>query len=249
RKPPPASSAMPRRTNTSMKRASSAAPTRSHAYARCAPSPAATPFTAATTGFSRSQSARMTRWLGRIASRVAPGCGGPAAPVAAREPERSAPVQKPFPVPVSTTARISGSSPQRASAARYASRISAFMAFRASGRLRTTHPTPFSTRKTSDCVSAIRPLYCAPRASVKATPSGRGEAIERAPGGGEVHGRRRERVLADARLRHLDRVLVAVRDRHVDERLERLARRLHVGGRRRRGRERRVERRARLPGV
>ena len=99
----------------------------------------------------------MTRWLGNMAVRVSPGpeeAGGEAGgPLAARDPERSAPVQKPFPVPVSTTARISASSAQRASASRYACRISAFIAFRASGRLRTIQPTPFSTRKRS--VSAI----------------------------------------------------------------------------------------------
>src|SRR5262249_38462854 len=39
--------------------------------------------------------------------------------------------------------------PQRASAARNASRISGFMALRASGRLSTIHPTPSSTVKSS----------------------------------------------------------------------------------------------------
>src|SRR5439155_7469383 len=97
----------------------------------------------------------MTRWLGRMASRVPPGCGGPAAPVTARLPERSAPVQKPLPVPVSTTARISGSVAQRCRASKYKRRISAFMALRASGRFIVIHPTPFSTVNRSGCVSPI----------------------------------------------------------------------------------------------
>src|SRR5207244_2319234 len=83
----------------------------------------------------------------------AAGVGGAAAPAAAREPERSAPVQNALPAPVSTTARTSGSSAARASASRNAWRISGFIAFRASGRLRTIHPTPFSIRNRS--VSAM----------------------------------------------------------------------------------------------
>src|SRR4030095_6057184 len=115
-------------------------------------------------GFSRSHSARITRWLGCIAARVAPGCAGPLAPVTAREPERTAPVQKPLPVAVRTTARMSGSSPQRASAFRYASRISGFMALRASGRLRTIHPTPSSTSNLSKSVTVglLRSRQCGP---------------------------------------------------------------------------------------
>jgi hypothetical protein len=42
------------------KLADSAATTKSHANARFAPAPAATPFTAATTGFSSARSARTT---------------------------------------------------------------------------------------------------------------------------------------------------------------------------------------------
>src|SRR5262245_33810317 len=106
-------------------------------------------------GFSRSHRARIVRWLPPIASRVPPGCGGPAVPVTARLPERSAPVQKPLPTPVRTTARISGSVAQRWRASKYKRRMSAFMALRASGRLSVIHPTPFSTVKSSGCVSAI----------------------------------------------------------------------------------------------
>ena len=62
-------------------------------------------------------------------------------------------MQKPLPVAVRTTARMSASSPQRASAFRYASRISGFMALRASGRLRTIHPTPSSTSNLSKSVT------------------------------------------------------------------------------------------------
>src|SRR5439155_564116 len=86
-----------------------------------------------------------------------PEAGGAAAPVAARDPERSAPVQKALPAPVSTTARTSGSSPARASASRNAWRISAFIAFRASGRLRTIHATPFSMRQRS-----VSPMLSSP---------------------------------------------------------------------------------------
>src|SRR5262245_13541761 len=106
-------------------------------------------------GFSRSQSARITRWLGRMASRVAPGCGFACSPTTAREPERSAPVQKLSPVAVRTTARMSGSLPQRSSASRYAARISGLSAFLRSGRLSTIQPTPSSIVNVSACVSAM----------------------------------------------------------------------------------------------
>ena len=45
-----------------MNRASSVAMTRSHASARWAPMPAATPSTAAITGFSQSSTAEISRW-------------------------------------------------------------------------------------------------------------------------------------------------------------------------------------------
>jgi hypothetical protein len=45
---------------------------------------------------------------------------------------------------------MSASSAQRASASRYAWRISAFIALRASGRFSTSHATPSSTRNSSE---------------------------------------------------------------------------------------------------
>ena len=75
-----------------MKDASSAAITKSHASARLAPAPAATPLTAQTTGTSSARIARATGF--QVASRWEP-----------KSPEREAPLmswpaQKPRPAPV-----------------------------------------------------------------------------------------------------------------------------------------------------
>ncbi len=110
----PRPGAMPRRTNTSMKVASSAASTRSQASARCIPPPAAVALTAAMTGFSQSRTAAIKRCQPVRIRRAASPTGRSGAPSGRGGPgscdRRSAPVQKPFsPAPVTTTARTARS--------------------------------------------------------------------------------------------------------------------------------------------
>ena len=102
---PPRSGISEMRTKAWSKRAERAASTMSQASAKLAPPPAATPLIAPTIGLG---SARMARIIGlKRRSMSAPRSGGRAAsgsPVP--PPARSAPAQKPRPVPVSSTARI-----------------------------------------------------------------------------------------------------------------------------------------------
>ena len=109
---PSPSGTSPRRANTSMNRAWSAITTRSQHRARWAPTPAAVPLTAATTGSSQSSTADINRiWPSSIARRTSPvaGRGAPSGRGAGgRGALRSAPVQKLLvPVAVTTAARAS----------------------------------------------------------------------------------------------------------------------------------------------
>ncbi len=98
--------------------------TKSHASARCAPGPTATPLTAATVGLSSSQSSRMKACTPlRSASEVLR-TSNPSDPACATvDAERSMPAQKASPTPVTSKARTSGSARQDRNAATRSSRI------------------------------------------------------------------------------------------------------------------------------
>jgi hypothetical protein len=98
------------------------------------PAPAATPLTAAITGLGSSRSAMMSGLYSSVRTRRKARSALP--------PRRSAPLQKPRPSPVMTTARTASS---RVAALRVASsspRIAALSAFRLSGRLSVMEATP-----------------------------------------------------------------------------------------------------------
>ena len=152
---PPPSGMRPRRTKISMNRAVSAAITRSHANATCAPSPAAVPFTAAMIGFGQSCNAMSRRCAPRLLSSPfitvpigrsgAPGYVRCSDAAAAR---RSPPVQKcRSPLAVSTIARTPRSAPASSRCARMWLRCSRVSEFPASGRLRVSHATPLSSTR------------------------------------------------------------------------------------------------------
>src|SRR5262245_629191 len=121
-----------------VKRADVAATRRSHASANASPAPAATPLTAAMIGLSRPSMASATSpysdsgvfWSVRVIA----GCWGPE--------ERSAPVQKPRPVPVSTTTRTASSAFAARSASRRAAAVARSAALSRSGRLNVIVHTP-----------------------------------------------------------------------------------------------------------
>ena len=110
---PPPSGISPRRTNTWMMRACSAAITRSQASTIDAPPPATVPLSAAITGTSQSAIAPVRRWMPvRIARAASPATrsGAPSGLSGITMPpaRRSAPVQKCFsPAAVITTQRTS----------------------------------------------------------------------------------------------------------------------------------------------
>ena len=123
----PESGTSPMLMKAGTKVAESAASRRSHASASERPAPAAAPFTAATTGFSRLRRPRIVRWY-VLRSRCA------MSPADSRNSVRSWPTQNPRPAPVTTTERTS---PSRASlkTSWIARCMSALKAFRTSGRL------------------------------------------------------------------------------------------------------------------
>src|SRR5919201_3685975 len=126
--------------------AESAARRRSHANASDRPAPAAAPFTAATTGFSRLRRPRIVGWY-EPRSRPA------MSPADSRNSVKSWPTQNPRPAPVTTTARTSSS---RASlnAAWSARCIAALKAFRTSGRLSVIVRTPPSRLVSTSAIAA-----------------------------------------------------------------------------------------------
>ncbi len=148
----PPSGTRPRRTNTWMIFALSAAITRSAARTSIEPPPAAVPFNATMTGFSQSCIACMSCWNPPRIMFIAPpttrsgaslglsvriGCGT----------ERSAPVQKCFsPAAVNTTARTLRFACASRNALVSASRRYHGIALPLSARLMVSHSTPFSTR-------------------------------------------------------------------------------------------------------
>src|SRR5690606_18279268 len=130
----------------------------SHASARLMPAPAATPFTPATTGFSRAAMARTTGWYER--SRMPP-----MSPSTFVEP-RSAPAQKPRPAPVISTARTPGSAagPLRTSASSASS--SKESALSTSGRSRVTRSAPPRSARVRFRYAIVTPTRRRPRRGV-----------------------------------------------------------------------------------
>ena len=80
----------------------SAATRTSHAQAKERPAPAAAPFTAASTGFSRARTSRTLGWYEASSA-------SPIEPESDWNSFRSCPAQKPLPAPVTTTQRTAGS--------------------------------------------------------------------------------------------------------------------------------------------
>src|SRR6202044_1487606 len=131
---PPPSITRPRRTNTSTKEASSAATTRAAASARCAPMPAAAPFTTAITGLPQSSTAATSRCAPFMILRMLS-----VARLASPELERaipvtSAPEQKCLPLAAITTTRIAWSASASSTSSMRRSRSTGRSALAASGR-------------------------------------------------------------------------------------------------------------------
>ena len=120
----------------------------SQASARLAPPPAATPLTAAITGFS---SARILRIMGlNSVSIELPTSTLPSAPLVRSDREdRSAPAQKPRPVPVNMTQRTFASAAHLSTTSMISAIISSDMALSRSGRLRRMRPMPSATVNSS----------------------------------------------------------------------------------------------------
>ena len=170
---PPRSGISEMRTKAWSKRAERAASTISQASARLAPPPAATPFTAATIGLGR---ARMARIIGlKRRSMAAPRSGWPAASGSpGPPPARSAPAQKPRPMPVSRTARISLSSRARPSSWFIASIRPGLMALSRCGRFSMRVRTPPSRAAMTGVLSmAPETGTGGPLAATLPAPSGR----------------------------------------------------------------------------
>ena len=115
----------------------------SHASAMSRPPPAATPLTAASTGFSHSRNATTIRCVPRSHFRRSSGVGGDPRP----EPSwlTSPPAQNASPSPVTTTARTSGSRWALRSASIVSAWSAVVMALRFSGTENVRVATPAST--------------------------------------------------------------------------------------------------------
>src|SRR5918996_1126374 len=131
---PPESGIRPILTKAWVKRASSAAIRMSQAAARDTPAPAATPFTAAITGFGVETTTGISRWYD--CSRCSRMSGRSPARYADSNSVRSWPAQKPRPAPVTTMARASSSSRTEVNTSRSSSDIIPVIAFSLSGRFR-----------------------------------------------------------------------------------------------------------------
>jgi hypothetical protein len=132
---PPESGISPIFANAWRKLAERAAMTMSHASATFAPAPAATPFTAHTTGFSRVRSVRTSGLY--CVPMVWPRSGGGPPGVITRS-LRSCPAQNARPAPVSRTARMSSRDFTVASASRRRWCISGLKLLSLSGRFSVT---------------------------------------------------------------------------------------------------------------
>src|SRR5437762_1639683 len=119
-----------------------AAITMSAAKAILAPAPAATPFTAHTTGFGRLISLRISG-LYRFSSDSPRSTPSP--PGATARSDKSCPAQNPRPAPVISSARISGSSSALDSACATSSCICTVKLLRRSGRLSVSFAAPLLT--------------------------------------------------------------------------------------------------------
>src|SRR2546423_11978636 len=160
--------------------AESAARRRSHASASERPAPAAAPFTAATTGFSRLRRPRIVRWY-VLRRRWA------MSPADSRNSVRSWPTQNPRPAPVTTTARTSSA---RASlnASCIARCMAPLKAFSTSGRFSVIVRTP-SSRLVSTSAMRARVLHLRDAPYQEAPLDGVRRQVEGTPvrGGRVVH--------------------------------------------------------------
>src|SRR3990170_2055516 len=121
-----------------VKRADSAATTRSPASAREIPAPAATPLTAERTGLGTRRRDAMKACSRTVSSRKFPGASAPKDPIRATSP----PAENALPLPVRTMQRTPGSSPRAETASSSSVPISRSYAFIRSGRFILIVATP-----------------------------------------------------------------------------------------------------------